>query len=279
MCIYMKKSLTKKLSAALLVGCTTLILGSTAFAAQNDSQMPPPPPPHQQMIPPPMNFDKFKEYNEQFQQKYTWMYTTTRHQAAANFAEIDKALDNNKISATQADKLKRKMISFYKNQQNAFDEMRKLERRDTFKYRRENRDDLSLRANFQDISESTTVPVATLKEILRPLPPRHVKPTRPAKDNLDQRLRDFTNQLIQEGKISQQEVDSISDFVQSGHDKFRQMDKTQRDELLNQYKNMTDQQRLQQFSEGTGISVERLEEIFNIFKTEMQNNLPQASPA
>ena len=59
----------------------------------------------------------------------------------------------------------------------------------------------------------------------------------------------------------------------------RQMDKTQRDELLNQYKNMTDQQRLQQFSEGTGISVERLEEIFNIFKTEMQNNLPQASPA
>ena len=57
------------------------------------------------------------------------------------------------------------------------------------------------------------------------------------------------------------------------------MDKTQRDELLNQYKNMTDQQRLQQFADGTGISVERLEEIFNIFKTEMQNKVSQDSPA
>lgn len=275
----MKKSLAKKLSTALLVGCTTLIIGSTAFAATNDNQMPPPPPPHQQMMPPPMNFDKIKSYNEEFQQKYTWMYTSTRHRVAGTFAEIDKAVDNNKISSTQADKLKEIIISFYKNQQKYLDEMRKLERPEVFKYRRENRDNLSLHANFKDISESTAIPVDTLKEILRPLPPRHVKSPKPAKDNLDQRLRDFTNQLIQEGKISQQEVDSISDFVQTGHDKFKQMDKAQRDELLNQYKNMTDEQRLQQFADGTGITVERLKEIFNIFKTEMQNKTSQASPA
>lgn len=274
----MKKSLKRKLSAALLVGCTTLILGSTAFAA--DGNTPPPPPPQQQMMMPPprMDFGKIKEYNEQFQQKYTWMYANTRHQAASTFAEIDKALNNNKISETQADKLKKKMISFYKTQQKTLDEMRKLDRQDTFKYRREHRDDLSLRANFQEISDSTTIPVETLKEILRPMPPRHMKAPRPPKDNLDQRLRDFTNQLIQEGKISQEEVDSISDFIQTGHDKFRQMDNAQRNDVMNQYKNMTDDERLQQFSEGTGISVDRLKEIFNIFKTEMKNSANQSAP-
>lgn len=279
MCIYMKQSLRKKISAALLVGCTTLVLGSTAFAAPNNNQLPPPKPNQTMVAPPPhINIDKFKDYNQQFQQEYSWMYTKTRHEAANTFVQIDEAVDNNKISETQANKLKKKMISFYKDQQKALDEMRKLEKPEAAQYRRENRDDLSLHANFASLSESTTIPVSTLKEILRPMPPKHPNKVKPSKDNLDQRLRDFTNKLIQEGKISQQEVDSIGDFIQSGHDKFKQMDKAQRDELMNQYRNMTDAERLKQFSDGTGIPVERLQEIFNIFKTEMNNKLSQTSP-
>ena len=41
---------------------------------------------------------------------------------------------------------------------------------------------------------------------------------------------------------------------------------------------MTDAERLKQFSDGTDIPVERLQEIFNIFKTEMNNKLSQTSP-
>ena len=264
----MKQSLRKKISAALLVGCTTLVLGSTAFAAPNDNQLPPPKPNQTMVAPPPhINIDKFKDYNQQFQQEYSWMYTKTRHEAANTFVQIDEAVDNNKISETQANKLKKKMISFYKDQQKALDEMRKLEKPEAAQYRRENRDDLSLHANFASLSESTTIPVSTLKEILRPMPPKHPNKVKPSKDNLDQRLRD-----------SQQEVDSIGDFIQSGHDKFKQMDKAQRDELMNQYRNMTDAERLKQFSDGTDIPVERLQEIFNIFKTEMNNKLSQTSP-
>lgn len=275
----MKQSLRKKISAALLVGCTTLVLGSTAFAAPNDNQLPPPKPTQTMVAPPPhINIDKLQQYNQEFQQEYTWMYANTRHEVANTFAQIDEAVDNNTISETQANKLKKKMISFYKDRQKALDEMRKLEKPEAAEYRRENRDDLSLHANFEEISESTSIPVSTLKEILRPMPPKHPKKVKPPKDNLDQRLRDFTNNLIQEGKISQQEVDSISDFIQTGHDKFKQMDKTQRAELMNQYKNMTDAERLKQFSDGTGISVERLQEIFNVFKTEMKDKISQASP-
>lgn len=271
----MKTTLKKKLTAAILAGCSTFILSGIALA--NPPQPPPPPPTElaQRPTPPPKPFvhnEEVQNYCTQFESDYSWMYRSTREDAARDFVSVDKALERNTISTNQATKLKKEIISFYKDRQKYEDKARKLDRRDAREYRQENREHFSLRANIADISESTTIPVDTLKRILAKPDPKKMKPTK-ARDDLSERLAKFTNQLVVEGKITQQEVDILDEYMQSGRDKLANMTKEERHEYLDDYRQLTDEQRLAKISEGTGISTERLQEIFSTFKDAVKNKL------
>ncbi|MBM6748758.1 hypothetical protein H5995_05615 [Megamonas rupellensis] len=268
----MKTTLKKKLTAAILAGCSTFILSGVALA--NPPQPPPPPPTElaQRPTPPPKPFvhnEEVQNYCTQFESDYSWMYRSTREDAARDFVSVDKALERNTISTNQATKLKKEIISFYKDRQKYEDKVRKLDRRDAREYRQENREHFSLRANIADISESTTIPVDTLKRILFKPNPKAPKD----RDDLSERLAKFTNQLVVEGKITQQEVDILDEYMQSGRDKLANMTKEERREYLADYRQLTDEQRLAKISEGTGISPERLQQIFTAFKEAVKDKL------
>lgn len=268
----MKTTLKKKLAAAILAGCSTVIFSGIALA--NPPQPPPPPPIDltQRPAPPPKPFmhnEEIQNYCTQFESDYSWMYLSTRERAARDFVSIDKALKDNTISSNQATKLKKEVISFYKDRQKYEDKARKLDRRDAREYRQENREHFSLRANIADISESTTIPVDTLKRILFKPNPKAPKD----RDDLSKRLAKFTNQLVVEGKITQDEVNILDEYMQSGRDKLANMTKEERREYLADYRQLTDEQRLAKISEGTGISPERLQQIFTAFKEAVKDKL------
>ena len=268
----MKTTLKKKLTAAILAGCSTFILSGVALA--NPPQPPPSPPTElaQRPTPPPKPFvhnEEVHNYCTQFESDYSWMYRSTREDAARDFVSVDKALERNTISTNQATKLKKEIISFYKDRQKYEDKVRKLDRRDAREYRQENHEHFSLHANIADISESTTIPVDTLKRILFKPSPKAPKD----RDDLSERLAKFTNQLVVEGKITQQEVDILDEYMQSGRDKLANMTKEERREYLADYRQLTDEQRLAKISEGTGISPERLQQIFTAFKEAVKDKL------
>lgn len=245
----MKTTLKKKLTAAILAGCSTFILSGVALA--NPPQPPPPPPTELAQrptppLPPPRPFvhnEEVQNYCTQFESDYSWMYLSTREDAARDFVSVDKALERNTISTNQATKLKKEIISFYKDRQKYEDKARKLDRRDAREYRQENHKYFSLRANLADISESTTIPVDTLKRILAKPDPKKMKPTK-ARDDLSERLAKFTNQLVADGKITQDEVNILDEYMQSGRDKLANMTKEERREYLADYRQLTDEQRL-----------------------------------
>lgn len=272
----MKTTLKKKLTAAILAGCSTFILSGVALA---NPPQPPPPPTElaQRPTPPPpprpfMHNEDFQNYCTQFESDYSWMYLSTRERAAEDFVSIDRALQDNTLSTNQADKLKKEVIKFYKNNQKYEDKARKLNREEAREYRRENNKYFSMRANLADISENTTISIDTLKRILiKPAPPK-IKPDK-VRDDLSERLAKFTNQLVIDGKITQQEVDILDEYMQSGRDKLANMTTEERHEYLDGYRQLTDEQRLAKISEGTGISTERLQEIFTSFKEAVKDKL------
>lgn len=274
----MKTTLKKKLTAAILAGCSTFILSGVALA--NSPQPPPPPPTElaQRPTPPPppprpfVHNEEVQNYCTQFESDYSWMYLSTREDVARDFVSVDKALEHNTISTNQATKLKKEIIRFYKDRQKYEDKARKLDRRDAREYRQENREHFSLRANIADISESTTIPVDTLKRILAKPDPKKMKPAK-ARDDLSERLAKFTNQLVADGKITQDEVNILDEYMQSGRDKLANMTKEERREYLADYRQLTDEQRLAKISEGTGISPERLQQIFTAFKEAVKDKL------
>lgn len=271
----MKTTLKKKLAAAILAGCSTFIFSGIALA--NPPQPPPPPPIDltQRPAPPPKPFmhnEEIQNYCTQFESDYSWMYLSTREDVARDFVSVDKALEHNTISTNQATKLKKEIIRFYKDRQKYEDKARKLDRRDAREYRQENREHFSLRANIADISESTTIPVDTLKRILAKPDPKKMKPAK-ARDDLSERLAKFTNQLVADGKITQDEVNILDEYMQSGRDKLANMTKEERREYLADYRQLTDEQRLAKISEGTGISPERLQQIFTAFKEAVKDKL------
>lgn len=273
----MKTILKKKLAIAVLTGCSSIILSGIALA--NPPQ--PPPPPQIEItqdavktsVPKLFDNKDFQKYCSQFESDYSWMYLSTRERAARDFLNIDKALANNKISATQATKLKQKIIDFYKDNQKYQDKARKLTRQEAKLYRQEHKKYFFLNDNFAEISQDTTIPVAILKNIFRNPEPRKLHQEKPYRGELNQRLIEFTNQLIAEGKITQEEVDVLGDYMQAGRDKFAKMDKQERKTYLDTYKQKTDEQRLAEISQGTGISTERLQEIFAIFKQAVKDKI------
>lgn len=275
----MKTSLKKKLAVAVLAGCSSIMLSGIALA---NPPQPPPPPPQVEITgealrtspPKPLSLNiDFQNYCNQFEADYSWMYLSTRERAARDYLLIDRALADNKISTTQADKLKKEIIDFYKDNQKYQDKARKLTRQEAKIYRQEHAKHFFLNDNFAEISQDTTIPVATLKNIFKHPEPRKIHQEKPYRGELNQRLIEFTNQLIAEGKITQEEVDVLGDYMQAGRDKFAKMDKQERHDYLDTYKQKTDEQRLAEISQGTGISTERLQEIFAIFKQAVKDKI------
>ena len=272
----MKNIFKKKLAAAILAGCSTVILGSVAFANPTNT---PPAPPTQVSMPapdkvvtcpmPPMQNEAFNKYCQQLEKDCSWMYRTTRECAARDYLAIDKAVSDNKITDKQATKLKKEINSFYKECQKQQDKTRKLNKKDARDYKKDNRQYFSLRDNFDKISKNTGISVDTLNQIF-PKKERGMM----FRDDMNQRLTEITNQLVADGKLTQNEVDVINKYMQSGRDKFMQMNDEQRQAYIEDYKKMTPEQRLEEISAGTGISTQRLQEIFDIFKEAVKDKIP-----
>ncbi len=290
----MKTSLKKKLSIAILAGCSAMLFSSIAFAAPPE-HMPPPPPGNHQMMPPPPHErnamtaedrEQFKTYYNKFENDYPWMYKSTRDRAVRDYMAIDRALDGNKISENQATRLKREIISFYKNSQKDIEELRDADRNDGRRHHRNLRH-LSLYENLDSISEATTIPVATLQRILIPeqlqnfpkdRPGKHKRPDRPYRGELSNRMEDFTKSLVAEGKVTQEEVDALSKFMEDGREQLSKLSREERASYMEKYRDMSEDERLAEVSQSTGISTDRLKEIFQAFKDGMKDKMPPPPP-
>lgn len=259
----MKNSLKKKLAVALVAGCSTLVFGNIVLA--NPQTVPQVKIEQSAQTMSEADFDKaaFKDYCALLEENYSWMYLTTRECVAYNFMSIENALQNDVITEEQANKLGEEVINFYKNSQKYQDELRKLNRKEARAYRHEHHKEFFIYDNLAEISQKTTISEATLEEIFADA---NDNKRRAYRGELDRRLVKFTNKLVAEGKVTQEEVDVIGDYMQMSRDKLMQMDKQQRQAYLDEYKQMTDEQRLTKMSNGTGIAPERLQEIFNVFK-------------
>ena len=267
----------KKMTAAVLAGCTMFVFSNAALAAPADGAGAPPSRVEcfERGVPDgPAGFAKdrglIRDYQQQFESDYGWMYADTRRDAARSFAQVDNALDDNKISQQQAEKLKKKLISFYKDKQKYEDNMRKLDKREARSYHEQHRHHLSLRDNIPELAKSSGIAESTLDSILRP-ERRH--PHFRGHQQMYDGLQQLRQKLISEGKITQQEVDAMSSYMQSLHNKYVQMDADQKDGFMQDFRKMSDEEKLSDMSAGTGISAERLKEIFDAFKDEIRQDL------
>ncbi len=267
----------KKMTAAVLAGCTMFVFSNAALAAPpNNSDYPPSrvecfergvPDGQARFY---KDREQVRAYQQQFESDYSWMYADTRRDAAHSFAQVDNALADNKISQQQADKLKKKLISFYKDRQKYEDNMRKLDKREARIYHDQHRHHFSLRDNIPELAKSSGIAESTLVSILRP-ERRH--PHFKGQQQMYEGLQQLRQKLIAEGKITQQEVDAMSSYMQSLHDKYVQMDADQKDGFMQDFRKMSDEEKLADMSAGTGISTERLKEIFEAFRDEIRQDL------
>ena len=279
---FMNSYLKKKLTTALITGCSVLAISSISFANPADNcgydRYNCSPPAHHHMM---ANFEnrpipqdgyhsqfkaKYQEYYNQFQDKYSWIDRSSCKRMAMNFVSIDKALDDNKLSQTQADTLKKQLISFYKNREKYINEMENLDRYEAREYHQKHMHHMSLDANINQLAQDSNIPVATLEKVLRP----HARDFNAPKPNFSpeemQAKRDrfrhdfdrFTKELISEGKITQEESDALAKSME----KFSKMTPEEIASYHEKFKDMSPAQHLAELSKETGISTERLTEIF-----------------
>lgn len=294
----MRISLKKKLSAALLAGCSVIAFSSVSFAAeQNGNNFPPPPPPqHQQMqgdfdnrpMPPGAEHKQYKaeykEYCEQLSSKYSWLGKDSTKRLAMNYVSIDKALSDNKLSENQATSLKKQLVAFYKESEKYVQEGQNQGRDDRRGPKDKHARYLSLDGSLGEISQETNIPIATLQKVLRPhkadrrdfqpSPPQHQRgqQMQDRADKVKQHFEKFTNELVSEGKVTREEVDTLNQYMKDSHDKFAQMSDEERSAYIDKVKNLSDDERLAKISQDTGISADRLKAIFDAAKEKMDRN-------
>ncbi len=295
----MNKSFKKRLSVAVLAGCSVLAITGISFANPADKMPPPPPPYHGEMM---QDFDsrpmppgvehqqykaQYKEYASQFKDKYSWMSDFTRKRAAMNFVSVDKALADNKLSENQATVLKKELISFYRDE-----EKNMSEAKDSKGHKKQ----FSLDKNIPQIAQNSNIPVATVEKVLRPhkddFKGQRPNPPKVKHENKDfksgeqpkqmqeranefrHRFADFTNELIQEGKLTQPEADTLGKYMQDTHEKFAKMNDEERSNYIKEVKNMSKEDRLAAISADTGISTDRLQSIFDAAREKIQSKFP-----
>lgn len=266
----------KKISAAVLAGCTAMLISSAAMAAPAGNDAPPryaqcwerTSPAH------PGDRRELREYDQQLQEKYSWMYADTRQRAARDFIAVDRALESNKISQQQSDKLKKKLLTLYKDRQRYQDELRKLDGREAREYEHQHRHDMSLRANMDELSQASGIPQSTLEGILYPDRDYHHRDDRARHGGpMYAEMEQIKEDLLSRGKITQPEIDAIRDYLDKAHDRFSAMDSEERKAFIDEFKNMSDEQRIAKMADGTGIDQDRLKSIFKAFKDEVEQRI------
>ncbi len=273
----MKSSLKKKLATAIVAACSIVALSSISFAADadvNNTKLPVAP--YHQMN---ADFDKatvpatvlqdskavYEKYTQQFKTDYKWTDDACKR-AAMSFVAIDKAYANQKITTQQAESLKQEILAFYKNNNKYYEKLAKLSGDDAKAYAEKNADKLFLKENFAKIAKATNIPEETVAEVFKPT---HHRKNLNAGD-VQQRATAFMGQLVKQQKLTSDEADSILKYMSAAHEKIAKMSEQERSDYIKEHKDMTPQQRLDEMSKATGISTDRLQQIFTVMKEELQ---------
>lgn len=281
----MKNLLKRKLTMAILAGCSVIAIGGISLAATtNTEQMPPPPPCQQQMMGDfngPERGDRnnqnhkeeFENYSKQLQNDYS-MSEDTSKRAVRDFMSVDRAVEQNKITSAQSESLKKAIAGFYQDNKQYSDSLEKLSGDEAKTYIQKNEKHLFLEQNLDSLANETSISSETLKDVFRrPGPPRNDMQRPP-------HMKDMMQQLVNEQKVTNDEANAITEYMESVHKKDGKMQGDKPDghknKNRNEAKNFNEDERLAEMSEGTGISTERLKEIFSAVKSEMK--APPAPP-
>lgn len=272
-------SLKKKISTAILVGFSAIAVSSVSFAATPDSDMPAPPPYHHLMasfnnatLPPAPDRQQYKaayqQYKQQIKADNNWNDFATQRAAMA-YVAIDRATDNNTITKDEATSLKQAVNKFFKKNLSYSNKVSKLDKDKAKDYMKKNKKHLFINENFAAIAKETKLSEDKVATVLRPQPKDH----RPDFNSVYQRAVAFAGQMVKSGKVTNAEANTLLSYMQSAHEKFANMSSDERKAYIAQEKALTPEQRLDNMSKETGISTQRLTEIFAAVKDEIQTDM------
>lgn len=275
-------SLKKKISTAVLVGFSAIAVSSISFAAPATNDMPPLPPDHQMMVdfdratlpPAPENPERqqykaaYQQYVKDIKADNNWNDFATKRAAMA-YVAIDRAVDNNTLTSKEAKNLKKAVNKFYKDNLTYSDEVSKLDKDQARAYIEAHKSNLFINENLASIAKQAKISEDTATKVLRPQPRDH----RPDFNSAYQRAVAFAGQMVKSGKVTSDEANTLLAYMQSSHEKFAKMSKDERKAYMDQERTLTPQQRLDQMAKDTGISSQRLGEIFAAVKDEIQTDI------
>lgn len=261
----------KKLTAALAAGCSIIAINAVSLAAEAPEAAPAPAA-HQEMA---ADFDKatlpadpgkalYEKHLHHMQSDYSWMTPDTAKRAAMAFTAMDKAETAGKIDAQQKTALQKAVISFYKENQFYANQYAKLSGDEAKAYRTDFGQYLQLAQNTAKIAKDSGVDEATVAEIFRHPGPKMQPGSR------DQRAAAFLGQLVKQQKLTSAEANSMIAFMNEAHENYAKMDDAQRKAYKEKISAMTDEQRYAEMAAKTGISADRLKEIFTIIRDEIK---------
>lgn len=275
-------SLKKKISTAILVGFSAIAVSSISFASPADNALPVPPPDHQMMVdfdratlpPRPEAPDKqqykaaYQQYVKDIKADKNWNDFATKRAAMA-YVAIDRAADNNTLTSKEAKNLKKAVNKFYKDNISYSDEVSRLDKDQARAYMEEHKANLFINENLASIAKQAKISEDTATKVLRPQPKDH----RPDFKGSYQRAVAFANQMVKSGKVTSDEANTLLAYMQSSHEKFAKMSEDESKAYFEQERNLTPAQRLDQMAKETGISSQRLGEIFAAVKDEIQTDI------
>ncbi len=259
----------QKLIAALIAGCTAAAFNSVSLAADADAAAVPAA--HQEMA---ADFDKatlpvdpgkalYEKHLHHMMSDYSWMTQDTAKRAAMAFTAIDKAVKAGKINDAQAASLQKAVIDFYQENKSYAEQLARLSGDEAKAYRVDCAEFLQLSKNIDRLSKQSGVDAAVIEDILSH--PQKVQP-----GDRDQRAAAFLGQLVKQQKLTAEEANSMIAFMTKSHSDFAKMNDEQRQAYKEKVQAMSEDQRYEEMSKATGISVDRLKEIFTVMKQELK---------
>ena len=274
--------LKQKISTAILVGFSAIAVSSVSFAAPADANLLVPPPDHQMMVdfdratlpPSAENPDRqqykaaYYQYVKDIKADNNWNDFATKRAAMA-YVAIDRAVDNNTLTSSEAKNLKKAVNKFYKDNLTYSNEVSKLDKDQAKAYIKEHKANLFINENLATLAKQAKISEDTAAKVLRPQPKDH----RPDFNSSYQRAVAFAGQMVKSGKVTSDEANTLLSYMQSSHEKLANMNKDERKAYMEKVRTLTPQQRLDQMAKDTGISSERLSEIFDAVKAEIQTEI------
>ena len=263
----------QKFVAALIAGCTAAAVNSVSLAAEA-ADTAAVPAVHQEMA---ADFDKatlpadpgkalYEKHLHHMMSDYSWMTQDTAKRAAMAFTAIDKAVKAGKINDAQAASLQKAVIDFYQENKSYAEQLAKLSGDEAKAYKTDCAEFLQLNKNIDRLSKQSGVDDAVIEDILSH--PQKVQP-----GSRDQRASAFLGQLVKQQKLTSDEANAMIAFMTKSHENFAKMNDEQRQAYKEKVQAMSEDQRYEEMSNATGISVDRLKEIFAIMKQEIKTQV------